>query len=113
MSEKKSKNYNYKIVLNTIEERLNDIKRHKSKNNVLKKRDSDFRKTLNNYNVFYFCDMDKLTINDNNYKRAIRIQNLFDEVKNGIYATINNDHQNNPIKRVFSSGTIVKNRRYN
>ena len=86
--------YNYKIILNNIENRLNNFKNSKVNNKVknLKKSNSYFHNNI----------LEEKKDNDKNYSKNVRIKNIIKQIKDGIKSIENQKNQTSNLKRVFS-----------
>ena len=98
--------YNYKMILNSIDYKLNNLKFSKMKN--LNKTNSDFNaktnyKNKNNYNTLD----DNINSNEKKYSRYTRIQNIFDNIKEGIKSIQNRKGGKNHLKKTLSNDFYI------
>ena len=88
--------YNYKNILNSIDDKLNKIKNNKIN---LKKNNSDLLLEVNESNIIKY----NIIYDENNDKRLnrhMRIKNIFNQIKEGIDSI--NGNQRKELKRAFS-----------
>ena len=98
--------YNYKMILNSIDYKLNNLKFSKMKN--LNKTNSDlnaktYYKNKNNYNTLD----DNINSNEKKYSRYTRIQNIFENIKEGIKSIQNRKGGKNHLKKTISNDFYI------
>ena len=98
--------YNYKMILNSIDYKLNNLKFSKMKN--LNKANSDFNAKTNNKNKNNYNTLDdNINSNEKKYSRYTRIQNIFENIKEGIKSIQNRKGGKNHLKKTISNDFYI------
>ena len=99
--------YNFKMILDCIEYRLDNIKHNKIKE--IFKNNSDFNLKRTKMNI---CELNNITkekkINEKKHSRYARISNIIREIKEGFQYIRNQRNQKKELKRIFSDDNFFK-----
>ena len=90
--------YNYKIIMNSIDDRLKSIKNNKKN---LKKYNSDLSLEVNELKLIKYSIIYNES-NDKRLSRHVRIKNIFNQIKEGINSIKNKGNQRKELKRFLS-----------